>query len=98
MVETEKVNGEKDERNVKIFTISTCAWCKKVKDLLKSLDVQYEYVDIDLVEGDEREEVKEELKQYNSKLSCPTLVIDGGEEVIIGFKEDEIREVLEDEW
>ena len=96
MVETKRVGGKKDDRDVKVFTISTCGWCKKVKKLLRSLQVQYEYVDIDTIEGDEKKEVKEDLKQYNRKLSCPTLVIDEGEEVIIGFKEDEIEEALED--
>ncbi len=97
MVEIEKVDGKKDERDVKVFTISTCAWCKKVKELLRSLDVQYEYVDIDTVEGEEREKIRNDLKKYNSKMSCPTLVIDEGKEVIIGFKEDKIREALGDE-
>ncbi len=92
-----KISGEKDDRDVKVFTISTCAWCKKVKKLLKSLDVEYEYIDIDQIEGDEKKEVKDELKEYNSKMSCPTMVIDEGEEVIIGFKEDEIRGALCDD-
>ncbi|MBS3781913.1 MAG: glutaredoxin family protein [Candidatus Thermoplasmatota archaeon] len=90
----ELVSGEKDERDVKVFTISTCGWCKKVKNLLKSLDVEYEYIDIDQVEGEEKKRIREELKEYNSKMSCPTLVIDEGEEIIIGFKEDKIKEAL----
>ncbi len=85
-----------DERDVKIFTISTCAWCKKVKKLLKDMDVEYEYVDIDQVEGEEKEKVREELKEHNSRMSCPTIVIDEGEEIIIGFKEDKIKEALGD--
>ncbi|MFP4001042.1 MAG: glutaredoxin family protein [Candidatus Natronoplasma sp.] len=91
------VSGDKDDRDVKVFTISTCGWCKKVKELLKSLDVEYEYIDIDQVEGEKKKEIKDELKQYNSKMSCPTIVIDEGEKVIVGFKEDEIKEVLSDE-
>jgi len=90
----EVVSGEKDERDVKVFTISTCGWCKKVKDLLKSLDVEYEYVDIDQIEGEEKKRIREELKEYNSKMSCPTVVIDEGDKVIIGFKEDEIKEAV----
>lgn len=91
------MSGDKDDRDVKVFTISTCGWCKKVKELLKSLDVEYEYIDIDQVEGEKKKEIKDELKQYNSKMSCPTIVIDEGEKVIVGFKEDEIKEVLSDE-
>jgi len=93
----ELVSGEKKERDVQVFTISTCGWCKKVKNLLNSLDVEYEYVDIDQVEGEEKKEIREELKEYNSKMSCPTLVIDEGEEIIIGFKKDKIREALCDD-
>lgn len=97
MTVAEKVDGEWDEHDVKVFTISTCAWCKKVKKLLKSLDVQYRYIDIDVLRGEEKDEIKEELKEYNPKLSCPTLVIDEGEEVIIGHQEEKIKEVLGDE-
>ncbi|MBS3817213.1 MAG: glutathione S-transferase N-terminal domain-containing protein [Candidatus Thermoplasmatota archaeon] len=97
MTLAEKVDGEWDEHDVKVFTISTCAWCKKVKKLLKSLDVQYRYIDIDVLRGEEKDEIKEELKEYNPKLSCPTLVIDEGEEVIIGHQEEKIKEVLGDE-
>ncbi len=89
-----KVSGERDEHDVKLFAISTCGWCKKVKKLLKSLDVEHEYVDIDVVQGEESKEVKEELKEYNPSISCPTLVIDEGEKVIIGYKKDEIEEAL----
>ncbi|MFB6216854.1 MAG: glutaredoxin family protein [Candidatus Aenigmatarchaeota archaeon] len=91
-----KVSGERDEHDVKAFTISTCPWCKKTKKLLKDMDVEYRYADIDLLSGDEKEEVKEELSEYNPVRNVPTLVIDGGEEVIKGFKEEKIREVLED--
>ncbi len=97
MGEKELVSGERNERKVKVFTISTCGWCKKVKNFLEENDVEYEYIDIDQVEGEEKKKVREELKKYNSKMSCPTLVIDEGEEIIIGFKKDEIREALCDD-
>lgn len=95
MVEFEKVPGDNDEHDVKIFTLSTCAWCKKTKRLLKDLDVEYRYIDINQCEGEEKDEAVKELEEYNSKKNVPTLIIDDGEEVITGFKEDEIKEVLE---
>ncbi len=90
----EKVSGENDERDVKAYTLSTCPWCKKTKKLLKDLDVEYRYVDIDLLSGGEKEKIREELTDYNPVRNVPTLVIDGGDEVIKGFKEDKIREAL----
>ena len=64
------------------------------KKLLKDLDVEYEYVDIDLVKGDEREKVREELRKHNPRMSAPTVVIDDGKNVIVGFDEEEVREAL----
>ncbi len=95
MSEFENVSGKNDEHDIKIFTISTCAWCKKTKKLLKDLDVEYRYVDIDQLEGEEKKEIIGTLSDYNPKKNVPTLIIDDGEEIITGFKEDKIKEVLD---
>lgn len=92
----EKVNGKNKERDVKIFTLSTCAWCNKVKKLLDSLDIEYKFADIDRLEVDERKRAEKDLKEFNPKMSTPTIVINGGEEVIVGFKKDKIQEELSD--
>lgn len=87
----EKVPGNRKDHKVMIFTLSTCGWCKKTKKLLKELDVEYEYVDIDLVKGKEREKVRELLRKYNPRMSAPTIVIDNGAEVIVGYEEEKVR-------
>lgn len=93
----EKVSGENNEHDVKIYTISTCGWCKKTKKLLKSMDVEYRYTDIDTLSGEEREEIEEEMEEYNPALNAPTIVVDEGDEVIVGFKEEKIKEALSNE-
>ncbi|MCK4828225.1 glutaredoxin family protein [bacterium] len=92
-----KVDGKNRNHKVKLYTLSTCGWCKKMKKLLKSLDIEYEYTDIDLLEGEEDEKVRKEMKKHNSRLTCPTLVVDDGKEVIIGFKEDKVRGCFEND-
>lgn len=92
-----EVEGSNDEHKVVAYTLSTCGWCKKTKKLLKELDVEHKCIDIDLLYGNEAKKIREVLKEHNESMSCPTLVIDDGEEVIKGFKEDKIREVLGDE-
>lgn len=92
----EKVPGKNKKHKVRIFTISTCGWCKKTKRLMTDLDYEYEYSDIDQVSGEEGHEAHEELKKYNPRQNVPTIIIDDGETVIIGFKEDKIREALKD--
>ena len=89
-----KINGE-DKGKVFLFTLSTCIWCKKTKELLSALGVAYSYVDVDLVQDDSREEVIGDLHKYNPSSSFPTIVIGDGEKVILGFEEDQIRECFE---
>ena len=90
-----KVEGSNKGHKVMVYTLSTCGLCKKMKKLLKALDVEYEYIDIDLLEGEEDERVREEMRRYNTRLTCPTLVVDDGKEVVIGFDEAEVRRCLE---
>lgn len=93
MVEPEVVEGE-DKGKVMLYALSTCVWCKKTKRLLSDLGVKYSFIFVDKLEGKEREEVVSELKKYNKRGSFPTIVIDD-DKVIVGFKEDEIKEKLE---
>ncbi|MDI6795414.1 MAG: glutaredoxin family protein [Desulfatibacillaceae bacterium] len=77
---------------VKIYTLSTCGHCKSTKRFLDDNDVRYDFVDVDLLQGEEREKVIDEVKQINSRLSFPTIII--GDTIIVGFKEDQISEAL----
>ena len=78
--------------NVKLYTLSTCSHCKSTKKLLNECTIQYEFVDVDLLEGDERKAILEDIKKVNPRCSFPTLII--GEKVIVGYKEKEIKEAL----
>jgi glutaredoxin-like protein NrdH len=85
------------EREVKMYALSTCAWCKKTKKYLNERNVQYEIEDVDLLTGDEKAAVKSAVAKHNPRISYPTIVIDGGETVIIGYDEDKLREVFGDD-
>jgi glutaredoxin len=91
----ERVEGS-DRGAVRLFTLSTCVWCKKTKALLKEMDVGYEYVDVDLLEGDERTKVMEELKAVNPRCSFPSLVVNG--QCLVGYDELRIKEVFGRPW
>jgi glutaredoxin len=90
----EKVAGNNKSHKVMIYTLSTCGWCKKMKALLKDLGVEYEYADIDQTHGEEGQKVREDLRKYNPRSSAPTLVIDNGAEVVIGFDEEKVRRIF----
>ena len=77
---------------IKIYTLSTCSHCKATKSFLDECKIKFEFEDVDLLEGEERAAMLEEVKRWNPKCSFPTIII--GDKVIVGYKEDEIREAL----
>ena len=80
------------DKKVKVFSLSTCSHCKSTKKLLSECTIQYDFVDVDLLEGDERKAILADVKKFNPKCSFPTIII--GEEVIVGYKEKKIKEAL----
>lgn len=80
------------DKEVKVFSLSTCSHCKSAKKLLNDCTIKYEFVDVDLLEGEERQAILEDVKKFNPRCSFPTIII--GEVVIVGYKEDEIKEAL----
>ena len=87
----EHVSG-RDVGQVMLYALSTCVWCKKTKRLLDELGVAYDYEYVDFLQGDERTEAMDTVRQWNPSCSFPTLVIN--DKCIVGFRENEIREAL----
>jgi glutaredoxin-like protein NrdH len=76
-----------------LYALSTCGWCARTKELLRTLGVEFNYIFVDLLEGNEQDDVMNEVERWNPKGSFPTLIIKD-KISIIGFREDEIREAL----
>lgn len=87
----EHVDG-KDTGKIILYALSTCIWCKKIKDFLSSKNIAFDYIYVDLLKGEERTQAINDVKRYNPSTSFPTLVIN--EKAIIGFREKEIKEAL----
>ena len=85
----EHVSGRK-VGDLMLYALSTCQWCNKTKELLKDLGVDFDFVYVDLLEGEEQEKALSELERWNPKGSFPTLVI-GNARCIIGYQESQIR-------
>lgn len=82
-----------DRLKIVMYALSTCIWCRKTKRLLNDLGVAYDYVDVDLLEDEEKETTKNDMKRWNPKGSFPTLVFND-ETCVVGFDEERIREAL----
>jgi glutaredoxin-like protein NrdH len=77
---------------VRLYSLSTCSHCRCTKELLSNCGVKYDCTDVDKVPKDEVTAILDEVKQLNARCSFPTIVI--GDKVIVGYKEDEIKEAL----
>jgi len=80
------------QKPIKIYTLSTCSHCKAAKKLLNECAVKYEFTDVDLLSGEERTAILEDVKKFNPECTFPTIII--GDKVIVGFQENEIRLAL----
>ncbi len=80
-------------KKVRMYALSTCAWCRRTKKFLQENGVDFEFVDVDLLEPEERRAKKEELKRYNPAGSYPTVIVDE-ETVVVGFNPDRLKEAL----
>ena len=78
---------------VKMYSLSTCSHCKATKKLLNDCHVKYDFTDVDLLDGDEKQAILEDVKKLNPRCSFPTISI--GDKVIVGYREKEIREALQ---
>ncbi len=80
---------------VKLYSLSTCPWCKKVKQLLDGKAIKYETIEVDLAEGEAQRQALAEVERLTGRRSFPVTVI--GETVIQGYKEEELKKALENE-
>ena len=86
------IEGQK-KGDIILYTISTCAWCKKTKNFLKSLGVEYQYIDVDLLDPDEKKKIDNEVMKWNPQRNYPMMVVNN-KKCVVGYKEDEIKEAL----
>lgn len=78
-------------RRIRIYSLSTCPVCGKVKRFLDEKGITYEDVVVDLLDGGEQWVTSKELKRYNPAGSYPTVVV---EQVVVGFDEGALRKTL----
>jgi glutaredoxin-like protein NrdH len=86
------VPGE-NRGDVLLYALSTCGWCRKTRDLLDDLGVEYRYVYVDLLDSEAKSEAIKGITDWNPSCSFPTMVING-DRCIVGYQADKIREAL----
>jgi glutaredoxin len=92
-MEFSKVSGKRNEHKVVLYALSTCAWCKMTKQFLKDNDIEFKYVDVDLLEVEDKEKIRDQIRSKGGSLNYPTTIVDD-KKVITGFRKDLLKEAL----
>jgi len=73
--------------SVKVYSTSSCPYCKMLKLFLDENNVPYDDFDV----GMDREKLKE-MVEKSGQMGVPVIDIDG--KIIVGFDKDAIRQEL----
>jgi glutaredoxin len=82
----------KDVGEIMLYALSTCQWCNKTKALLKSLKIEYYYIDANLLDKNDEEELHGLFKQMKLDMNFPVIIVND-KKVIVGYQEDKIRKL-----
>lgn len=77
---------------VKLYALSTCSHCMRTKKFLQDCGTEVQIIDVDLLAGEERATVIDEVRRLNPDVSFPTIVI--GDKIVVGFNESKLKEAL----
>ena len=75
-----------------LYALSTCSHCKSTKKLFSDCNVEYKYIEVDDLEGEERKAIIADIKELNPLCSFPTIKIN--DTIIVGYKEKQIKKAL----
>lgn len=78
--------------DVKLYALSTCPYCRMTKKYLDENGIAYDITEVDLLEGDERQEAVDTVKELSGGTSFPVLKV--GDQVVVGFNKTKIKELL----
>jgi len=88
------VPGNEGSRHLRVYALSTCAFCERALEFLKKHELKHEYLFIDNIDPEVKRQLKAELKElYGTIPVFPVLIIDG-KECVSGFTEENWRRQL----
>lgn len=79
-------------KKVKLYTLSTCLWCKRTKDYFEERKIPFDCVEYDKADEAEQERIIAEMLEHGAGKSFPYVCID--EEVVQGYDPAEFDRLL----
>jgi glutaredoxin len=78
-------------KEVVIYSLSTCQWCRKAKKYFDERNVAYDNTDYDLVDTAEQARVEKDMRDLEVG-GFPVVKI--GHEVVVGYRPEQYDELL----
>jgi glutaredoxin len=78
-------------KNVSMYTLSTCPWCRKTKIFFKEHNVPFDFVDYDLADEATQKRIMADLDAHGAN-GFPFVRI--GDVVTIGYNPQRYKELL----
>jgi glutaredoxin len=78
--------------DVTLYALSTCPYCRMTKKFLDKNEVEYELIEVDLLEGEEKDDAVAKVKELSGGTSFP--VLKAGDEIVVGFNKPKIKALL----
>jgi glutaredoxin-like protein NrdH len=86
--------GSVNKGDVRVYALSTCAFCKKALQFLKVNSINFSYIYVDELDPKIKQKIKSELKEkFNRDVGFPFLVLNGTS-VTVGFTEDVYKKLF----
>jgi glutaredoxin 3 len=76
-----------EKHSIKVYSTATCPWCHVAKNFFKEKGFEFEDIDV----GKDKK-AAEEMIEKSGQMGVPVIEIDG--QIIVGFNEAKIREIL----
>ena len=83
----QKKSKAKKMHHVKIYTTSTCPWCVKTKEFLKTHNIKYEESNVGV-----DEKARNEMFEKSGQFGVPVTDVDGT--VIVGYDKEALQKAL----
>ncbi len=81
-------------KKVMLYVLSTCPFCQMTKKYFEKHNIPYDFVDVDLLEDEEKEKTVAKVQEISGRRAFPVIVI--GDKVIVGYDELSISEALKE--
>ena len=75
------------DKNVTVYSTSTCPWCLRTKQFLKENNITFQELDVS-----SNQQAQEEMVRKSGQMGVPVLDING--EIIVGFDKEKIKTAL----